>query len=358
MAWIVPSTADIAAGLRGTLRRYLPGTDALVWPNNLTVIVKTVAAGLADMHLRAQWLYAQIFASTATLQHLERHAAEFGLYRKPASRAVGIVELEAVADTIYPAGIRFLVGEALYRSISDARAAMNGVVKLTIASENFGSAMNVDAGAEISRADTGLFPGLATEGVVDPGGIGGGADVETDDSLRDRVLDRKRRPPQGASEADYEQWARGVPGVLKAWSHRFSHGPGTVGTWILFENRPNFIPMPSDIEAVQAVIDARRIIRSEHYVVSPLPTALVLTISGLGIDSVNVRAAIEASVKAMIFDRAKPAFYDEPFVLSKSWIAEAISTAIGEDRHFLVSPAEDVIYYNGAYPVLTAINYV
>ncbi|RWK67465.1 MAG: hypothetical protein EOR45_35720, partial [Mesorhizobium sp.] len=105
MAWTVLSPSEISARLRGALRRYLPGTDALVWPNNLTAIVKTVAAGLHDMHLRAAWLYEQIFATTASVQHLERHGAELGIYRRPMARAEGVVTLNGYADTIYPAGI-------------------------------------------------------------------------------------------------------------------------------------------------------------------------------------------------------------------------------------------------------------
>ena len=357
MAWTVPSTNSISERLRGSLRRYLPGTDALVWPNNLTAIVKTVAAGLKDMHLRGAWLYDQIFASTATVQHLERHAAEFGLFRRPASRALGIVEIDAVADTTYPAGLRFTANGGLYRSTAAATAAANGDLRVTVISEDFGVVANVAAGAAITRADPGLYPGLADTGIVDEAGIGGGADTETDASLRERVLDRKRRPPQGASEADYEQWARAVPGVVKAWSHRFSHGPGTVGMWILFEGRTNLIPTAADVRVVQAEIDARRIIRSEHFVVSPRPRPLDVRITGLSIDTVAVRAAIEASIRAMLFERAEPGIADKPFVLSRSWIAEAISAAIGEDRHVLAAPSADIVHVNGYYPYLRNVTY-
>ncbi len=358
MTWTVPSTSEIAAGLRGTLRRYLPGTDALIWPNNLTVIVKTLAAGLKDMHLRGAWLYDQIFASTATVHHLERHAAEYGLYRRAAGRATGVIEIAGVADMIYPAGIRFLSGGVVYSTISDYRAALNGVVRMTVISGSFGRTANLDPGAAIARADPGLYPGLAATGTVDPGGIGGGAEAEDDDSLRRRVLDRKRRPPQGASEADYEQWARAVPGVLKAWSYRFSHGPGTVGTWILFEGRANGIPLPSDLLQVQADFDARRIIRSQHHVVAPLPRTVDLVIRNLSFDSESVRAAVQASVRAMLLDRARPGIAGNAFLLSRSWIAEAVSAAVGEDRHVLVEPQIDLEFTNGAYPVLGNVTYV
>ncbi|PBC09201.1 baseplate J/gp47 family protein [Mesorhizobium sp. WSM3859] len=358
MAWTVLSPNEISTRLRGALRRYLPGTDALIWPNNLTAIVKTFAAGLHDLHLRAAWLYDQIFASTASVQHLERHGAELGIYRRPMSRAEGYVSLTGYAYTIYPAGISFVYGSRLYASASDARSDLLGYLTLLVLSADYGAVTNIAAGETLSRADPTLFPNLALEATVAAGGIGGGADIETDASLRARILDRKRRPPQGGAYLDYEQFARAVPGVTNAWAYPFDDAPGTVGVWFLFEGRVNGIPEAGDIATVEDFLVSKRLIRAGLAVSAPVPSLLDITISGLANDTVVTRAAVTASLKSMFAQRARPGVAGQPFTFSRSWISEAISLAVGEDRHFLVNPSGDMVYIDGKMPVLGAVNYV
>lgn len=357
MAWTILSPSEISARLRGSLRRYLPGTDALIWPNNLTPIVKVFALALHDMHLRGSWLYRQIFASTANVQHLDRHATELGLVRRSVSRAEGIVTANGLPNTIYPAGIRYLSGNRLFRTISDVRSDMAGLVTMTVISEGFGTAMNIEAGAQLSRADPALFAGLAQVATVGPKGIGGGADTEADELLRARILDRKRRPPQGGAISDYEQFARAVPGVTQAWAWSWVHGPGTVGVWFLFDGRPDGIPTEGDVAVVQEALDSRRLIRANAVAAAPIPKPLDVTIAGLGDDTTTTREAIEQSLRAMLVERARPGVSFSAFVLSQSWIGEAISAAIGEDRHRLILPADDLTYYNGEMPVLGVVSY-
>ncbi|WP_027057360.1 baseplate J/gp47 family protein [Mesorhizobium loti] len=358
MAWTVLSPTEISARLRGALRRYLPGTDALVSPSNLTAIVKTFAAGLHDMHLRGAWLYQQIFASTASKQHLERHGAELGIYRRPMSRAEGYVTLNGYADTVYPAGIGFIFGARLYQSATDARSDLAGVVTLLLLSADYGAVTNVAAGETMQRADPTQFPNLDLEATVAADGIGGGADTELDASLLARILDRKRWPPQGGAYSDYEKFAREVPGVSQAWALPFADAPGTVGVWFLFEGRENGIPEAGDIAIVQESLEARRLIRAVLSVSAPIPLALDVTISMLITDTIQTRAAISASIAAMLVKRARPGVVASPFALSRSWVAEAISLAVGEDSHVLIQPSGDITYIDGHMPVLGTINYV
>lgn len=357
MAWTVLSPSEISARLRGSLRRYLPGTDALIWPNNLTPIVKVFALALHDMHLRASWLYDQIFASTASAQHLDRHATELGLVRRSVSRSEGVVTTTGLPNTIYPAGIRYLSGNRLFRSISDVRSDGAGALTLSLISEDFGSAMNVAAGAQLTRADPSLFAGLSQSAIVGANSIGGGADIESEESLRARILDRKRRPPQGGAISDYEQFARAVPGVTQAWAWSWVHGPGTVGVWFLFEGRANGIPTAGDVAVVQEALDSRRLIRANAVAAAPIPKPLNITIAGLGDDTTSTREAIDKSLRAMLVERARPGVSFSAFVLSRSWISEAISAAIGEDRHRLILPVDDLTYYNGEMPVLGVVSY-
>lgn len=353
-----PRTLDAISGkIRGDLRRELPGTDATVWPNNLSIFSKVFALAVHEVDLRLAWAYRQIFASTADARHLERHAYEYGLARKGASRATGAVTTTGAADTVYPAGIGYWSGGALYRSAGEALSGGDGSLTLNLVSEAAGAAMNRDAGAALALADPALHPTLDAEATVGAAGIGGGADIETDASLRARVLDRKRRPPQGGAVSDYEQMARAVPGVTKAWAWPFADGPGTVGVWFLFEGRDNGIPTEADVVVVRTRLEALRLIRAGLSVNAPIPEPVNVKIAGLSPDTQTVRANIEASLAAMLAERGRPGVASSPFTLSRSWIGEAASIAVGEGRHELVDPPADVTFTEGKMPVLGTVVY-
>lgn len=356
--FIPRSLATISQAIRGDLRREMPGTDAGIWPNTLSVFSKVVAMANQLVELRAEWIYRQIFASTADARHLERQAYELGLARKQASPATGRILTTGTPGTVYPQGIGLISENTLYRTTGEAIAAGNGDLTLRVYSTTTGAGANRDPGTTVALADPALFPSIGANGTVDGDGIGGGADIESDESLRARILDRKRRPPQGGAYSDYEQLARSIPGVLKAWAWPFANGPGTVGVWFLFDGRPDFIPTDADVEAVRGEIEIRRLIRAGLFVNAPFPTPLDITISALGVDTVDVRSRIESGLRDMLYERAKPGVAAEAFVLSRSWISEAISQSIGEDRHVLTLPASDVTFVDGQYPVLGTVTYL
>lgn len=358
MTFKVPTLAEISARIRGDIRREMPGTDALPFPNTLGVFQKVFAAAAFEVYLRLAYLYRQFFASTADAFHLERHAYEYGMSRKPAIEAVGYIETTGDPDTIYPAGLAWRSAGETFTAASDARSDESGAVRFRVVAEAAGAAGNRDPGEEFQFIDLALAPTLATAATVDDAGIGGGADQESDDSLRARVLDRKRRPPQGGATSDYEQIAMAIPGVRKAWAYSFAYGPGTVGVWFLMEGREAGIPNPADVAIVAEEIEARRLIRVKLHVMAPRPQLVNVQVEGLAQDTVAVRAAIQESLAAMFANRARPGVAADPFRFSRSWIVEAIAQAVGEDQHRLLIPAGDIVISDGSIPVLGAIEYV
>jgi uncharacterized phage protein gp47/JayE len=354
----VPSPSEIARRAHAALRSELPGTDALVRPNNLNVIGKVWGLILHEVHLRAAWIYRQCFASSADGEHLERrHAAEYGLARLPASRATGTLSGTATPSTTFPAGIRFLAGPVAFVSTAAATssASSDGAITVPVQAETAGAAGNLDVGAPITLADPGAFLDLEPELTVAT--MGGGADRESDEDLRARVLDRKRRPPGGGSLTDYEQWAEAVPGVTRAFAAQPENGPGSVVLWFLFEGRANGIPNSGDVAAVQADLDTRRRITTAVYVEAPVAQPVPITITGLTPDTAAVRAAVASAIAAVFSERAEVGRPGASFVFSRSWIAEAVSAAVGEDRHVLTLPSADVTATAGRYPVPGTITY-
>jgi uncharacterized phage protein gp47/JayE len=90
-------------------------------------------------------------------------------------------------------------------------------------------------------------------------------------------------------------------------------------------------PTPADIETVAAYIDLKRPVTvKDCYVMAPIKQFLDLTIFDLAVDDAATRAAIEQSIRNMLFVQAAPGQ-----TIYRSWVDEAISNAVGEDHHTL-----------------------
>ena len=359
MALNTRSLDEIGAAVRGAFRQFLPGTDATLRQAFVWVAGKVVALLAREYELRLAWIFAQLFVRTVSdTAILRMHGADYRIYQKPAAAASGTLTGTGQAGLTYPAGVRFYSAGVTYVTTAPVTAASDGTISALVTAESRGAATNRDAGAVLTLADPALYPSLGQDFEVAAGGLGGGADIEDLESLRKRILARKAQPPQGGALGDYESFALEVPGVLKAWAHQFTNGIGSIAVYVLFNGRTDYIPAPSDVAAVQAYIDAKRLIRVDDGVaVAPIPAPLAVTLADLDPDTPDIRAAIEANLRSMLFTRARPGLVSAPFTLSRSWVSQAISDAAGEDSHTLISPAADVTYVGGQIPVLGTVTY-
>ena len=362
MAFETRSLNDLGASVRGMFRQYLPGTDASLRQNFIAVCAKVVAMLAREYELRLAWIFNQLFLTTATdIGIVRMHAAEYQIFQKAASPSSGFVEGESAPSTTYPAGVRFLSAGVTFVTTAPFTSDALGRFVVQVASESSGRATNRDGGAVLNLVDAALFPTIAATVAVDSDGLGGGADIEDIESLRRRALFRKASPPQGGALSDYEHIALAVPGVIAAWARKFENGFGTVGVWVLFADRPNGIPTDPDLDAVQAALNARRLIRGRFFAIAPVPVPVDLEVE-LQPDTINTRASVTAALRRF-FDptapgsKVRPGLPDEPFLLTEAWLSEAISAADGEANHLLVKPSSSLTFGNGQLPVLGSITW-
>lgn len=355
MAWSVRPLSEGSARIRAAFRQYLPGSDSALKNNFLTVLVKVLAMMSQEFELRMAWTWKQFFLETCDADFVPVRAAEVGIFAKPAATAAGTINGMGTSGVTYPAGVSFTSGSVRYVSSAAATAGPGGAVSFAVAAVLAGSEGNRDAGSPIALSDPVLYPDLSVTFTVASGGIGGGADIENVESLRARALYRKRNPPGAGRLSDFEAIALSVPGVVKAWAARPTGAPGFLVVYFLFSGRTNLIPAAGDVAAVQAAIDAARMIRLDDSVaVAPIAAPVNITITGLDPDRDDVRAAIAANLTAMFKERADPR---GGLVVRRSWISEAISAAAGENSHILTQPAVDPTFSAGQYPVLGTVTY-
>lgn len=361
MSYEAKSLDELGQAARAAFRQYLPGTDATLAQNVLYVVAKVLALLMREAELRLATIYRQLFLSTATWESAIRlHAAEFNLSAKPASAASGVITGKAAPHQSYPAGARLMSGGITYVITGPFVAGALGDFSAEIAAERTGADTNRLAGATFDVVDKTLYPDFA-EIVAGPDGIGGGAAMETLDELRRRALAVKASPPQGGALQDYERWAMEVPGVSNAYAAVYSNSIGHVGVWCLFGNRANGIATPADLDKVEAHVGGLRLVRGAFTATTPAAIAVDITVR-LSPDTEATRRSVTAALNAL-FDarlpgsRIRPGLPGQPFALSKSWISEVISAAVGEDAHALAEPVGDLVFQPGEMPVLGVIDW-
>jgi uncharacterized phage protein gp47/JayE len=119
-----------------------------------------------------------------------------------------------------------------YTTTADLTLGANRTGAAPILAQAPGAAGDMDAGTPLALAT----PIAGVQGaVVAAAPAVGGADMETDDALRTRMLYRYRAPPQGGAQADYVEWATAVPGVTRAWCNPHGAGAGTVVVYAMLD---------------------------------------------------------------------------------------------------------------------------
>jgi uncharacterized phage protein gp47/JayE len=332
MPWETPSLRDTRRLSRDYVASYLPGSDASVG-NSIARVLADNNGGLAHLNLRyLDWQALQLLPDTAETEFLDRHGQIWLGGRKAATFAAGHVTVTGINGTILPIASRMQGGNGVpYETLAQITVG-SGPTDVSVRALTPGIIGNLDAGANLGL--TTVIAGV--DGTATVLGISGGVDREDDDSLRDRVLFRIRRPPMGGSNDDYVRWARSVPGVTRAWNAPLEMGIGTTTVRFMMDELradpdPDIdgFPLPADIASVQAYLDTvRPVAVKDIFVAAPIPFDIDFTITMLEDDSTATQAAINASVKQMLKERAVPGQQ-----IWKSWITEAVSSAIGEDHH-------------------------
>jgi uncharacterized phage protein gp47/JayE len=271
-----------------------------------------VAAEVVQMKMEAREILKRAFIQYSYGAYVDARAADRGVTRKPAVKAVGQVRVTGTPATIIPSGTRFSTTADLatgtpaieFASTAQASIEAGGTVLVNIEAVEPGTDGNVPAGA-INQL---MAPIAGVTAVTNLQATSGGASEESDEALIARYLEQVQRSPGAGNKNDYIRWAKEVPGVGDAICIPLWDGPGTVKVVIvdstgapanaaLVEQVQNYIsPSPGTGEG-QAPIGA--------IVTVTAPTTVAIDVSvtlsyAAGYDPTSVRAEVEASIDTLI----------------------------------------------------------
>jgi uncharacterized phage protein gp47/JayE len=360
MPWITPTLRKVREMVRDDITASLYGAAFI--GNNVLRVMADAKAGLAHHVLRyIDWLARQLMPDLAETEWLDRHGDIWlvgpgGVVgRKMPTYAAGTVTFTGtVGGIVIPSGTRLegnnLVG---YETIEEAVTQSDSApVPVRVRALDAGTAGNAETDGALA-----VVPAVPNvDSSVTVVNLTGGTDIENDDDLRMRVLQRIRQPPQGGAAHDYVRWALSVPGCTRAWVAPLEMGIGTVTVRVLFDDLRadnDGWPLEEDLAVAEAYIDSvRPVAVKDFWVLAPIKQFIDVHIGNLVPDNNETRAAVEASLQDMLLNFAAPGQ-----TIFATWKAQAIMNTAGIISADLLAWADDYMPSKGHMAVLGDIHY-
>lgn len=315
---------------------------------DLSARLYAAAAQIYGLYAQADWVRGQCFPQTAQGDCLDLHARTRALERKKAAKAQGVVRFfadpDAQSDRIIPAGtVCMTAGLVRFETEEDGvLPAGADHADLSVRAAEAGRSGNVAAGSIRTMS----APPAGITGCTNPDGMTGGADEESDESLRARILDSFARMPNGANAAYYEQQALSVDGVTDAAALPRSRGRGTVDVVIAGTGG---VPEQTLLDRVEEHLQENREIAVDVRAVAPEAV------------TVNVSLKIESKQPAQTAQRVRETLgqYFAVPRLGKSILRAQLTSLVfgtdGVENCLLIAPADDVSVSPAQLPVLGSV---
>lgn len=344
----------------------IPGLTGLLRNAVLRVLAWCMAGLAYSVYGYADWIARMGVPFTAEDEFLFAWAALVGIYPKPATAASGSAQFSAtiqIPPLVLPSGAALTRQDGTpYLTTADGTADTSGNLVVPMTATVTGAFTDCDPGTPISIAQpvTGINSGGITVGPTT-----GGADQETNDALRTRMLARYAAPPQGGAIADYIEWALEVPSCTRAWCIPNGMGTGTVIVYIMMDgNDTNGFPQGTDGVSqyetrlgppissgdqglVADYIYPLQPVTALVYVCAPAPYPIDVTVVGLEPNTVEMQQAITAALTDMLFMTGEPGGIVYP-----SQLYDAILSTPGIVEFTITDPSLPLPMPAGALPTM------
>lgn len=341
----------------------VPGLTGLLRKAVLRVLAWCMAALAYSVYGYADWIARMGVPFTAQDEYLYAWAALIGIYPLPAAAATGTATFTGNPNLAILAGTPMTRQDGTpYVATGGGEIDGTGSVTVPIEASVAGAYTNDPGGSLITIATP--IPGINSQGEM--GLCAGGADAESNDSLRTRMLLKYREPPQGGAEADYINWALEVPGCTRAWAVPQGYGPGSVAVFPMFDDveaANEGFPQGEDGLAAEETRPGPKAtgeqglvadhiwpvqpVTSLVYVAAPKPFRIDVTLHGLDPNTADMQAQIITSLTDMLL-----AVAEINGVIWPSDLYEAILATPGINHFEMSVPADAVQAGPGELPVL------
>lgn len=292
---------------------------------------KALEESLKLLDLKLTYAQEQLFPSSSNEKYTLIHAGIRGIIRREATKAIGFVTFASPISL--PVGAKLFTQDG--REYTVKISATNAFSAL-IESLASGFEQNLSAGEELT-----LFSpvGFVTGGTVGREGIVGANDVESIESLKQRVIDRWRANSEFGSTRNFYEWIQKTR-ILKAGVFPAYPVPGCV-TWagLVQGAAGSFVLPTAEIQAeIFKELETKRPPGVKvFYLKESKITPINLSIKSQTKLTAESSAQITQSLKSLFFDRSfakGAAEFEENLPVSENLVRLTIFQALGDSNPF------------------------
>lgn len=342
-------------------------------------VISDADAGMAHLHYGyLDYIARQATPYNASDEYLAAWAALKDVFRKAANPArCADVRFSGIVGQVIPAGRRLnradgyqylLDNTVIIGTDGSAIGEITAILPSPLDDATGGGNRGNSAPGTLLTLDIAIDGVQATATALSK--ITGGADIESEDAFRSRMLLAYQNIPQGGNDTDYQSWALSVPGVTRCWVKRRLMGAGTVGIYIMCDDNDYAgFPQGSDgissLEkwgAVKASGDQRRVADAIYpqqpiialvYVCAPVAQPIDFVISGISHADSATTAAINTAIDEAFFTEGEPGGK----ILWSSLLL-AIGEVAGTGGFIMQSPAANIELQTGKLPIRGTVSYL
>ena len=269
------------------------GCDAMVRLYALSAQVQSLLA-------QADWVLDQSFPQTAQGEYLDYHAQTRGITRAAATKASGVLRFSAsgavAADCVIEAGTVAMTVDGTAFETTERVTIEAGESSVTANARAVEAGAKGNAAAGQIRFLSALPAGVT--GCTNPNAFTGGSDAESDEGLRERIMESYKRLPNGANAAFYEREAMSFEAVAAAKAVGRARGIGTVNVYVATHGGT---PSSALLDEIAEALERKREIAVDIEVLAPTATTINVTAElsvGDGYDFAAVREEAERALGA------------------------------------------------------------
>lgn len=324
MSLDTPTTSEINDNIIAQLESALSQSIPLLPKSFLRVLAKVLAGVFVILYKYGGFIFLQIFVATAS-------AKDTNINGQTVNPLTEWGRLIGIGDPVPATSAELLIDITVENQVGTLLSGTqlinsdNGVTYITLASVLLNAATvqatvlavsdqqggsgegvigNLDPGAILSFANA--LPNISRNAIVDSQVVTG-ANAETVDAYRQRIIDRFQKRPQGGAYADYETWGEETAGIINVYPYT-SDDPGQVDCYVeatvASSGSSDGIPTPAQLQAVLDSIEldenglaSRRPANALANTFAITRVGFDCTITGLTVDNLaDVQAELDTAV--------------------------------------------------------------
>lgn len=352
MPWQSPTLTELAEQIRADMRGRLSDANPALRRAMLRVIADVDAGAVHGLYGYLSWLAKQLIIDTAEAEWLERWASIWRIYRQGEVAATGPALLTGNPEAQLLAGEEFEQDGIRYTLDDTVTLDENGEATGNVTAVEAGDEGNLAAGETLRLVRA--VSGIDGEATVGADGLTGGAEQESDERLRERLLERIQRQPHGGNADDYIMWVREAhPDITRVWVSRHKPDIGEVTVRFVCDDLDDIIPTPAVVDAVFEHVDEVRPVTARGFypvVLDKKPLDLSIRLSP---DTADARSRVKSALNDFLGQAAEP-----EVTLYTEQLSGVIYVASGSSRHELEVPADHVTHGPNEIAVLGAITWL